>query len=65
MDNYYTSIISTDGFGSQFQKIIQTYIYCRIHQLDFAYRPLEYVEHNYNNDDNKNIYILIENNKYK
>ena len=49
--HYYTSIISTDGFGSQFQKIIQTYIFCKIHQLNFAYRPLEFVEHNYNNDD--------------
>ena len=51
MDNYYTSIISTDGFGAQFQKIIQTYIYCKIHEFKFAYRPLERVEHNYNNDD--------------
>jgi hypothetical protein len=51
MDIYYTSIISNDGFGAQFQRIIQTYIYCRIHQLNFVYRPLDFVDHNYNNDN--------------
>lgn len=51
MNKYYTSLVSSDGFGAQFQKIIQTYIYCKIHQLNFAYRPLEFVEHNYDNDN--------------
>ena len=52
MNKYYTSIKSKDGFGSQYQKIIQTYIYCKLHSLNFAYTPLEYIEHNYENDHN-------------
>jgi len=52
MNKYYTSIKSKDGFGSQYQKIIQTYIYCKLHSLNFAYTPLEFIEHNYDNDQN-------------
>ena len=44
---YYTNISYDDGFGSQYQKIIQTYIYCKMNNLPFAYTPLKYVEHNY------------------
>jgi hypothetical protein len=51
MGKLYTSIKSNDGFGSQYQKIIQTYIFCKIHNLTFAYDPLEIVEHNYSNDN--------------
>ena len=47
---YYTSIKSYDGFGAQFQRIIQTYIFCKIHKLSFLYRPFEFIEHNYNSD---------------
>ena len=47
---FYTSIKSKDGFGSQYQKILQTYIYCKIHNINFAYNKFTYVEHNYNND---------------
>ena len=55
MDNiYYTNISYDDGFGSQYQKIIQTYIYCKMNNLPFAYTPLKYVEHNYNNDEEYN-----------
>jgi hypothetical protein len=50
MFQYYTSVKSTDGFGAQYQKMIQTYIYCKLLNLNFAYRPLESVEHNYDND---------------
>ena len=52
MNKYYTSIKSKDGFGAQYQRIIQTYIYCKLHTLNFAYTPLEYIEHNYENDHN-------------
>jgi hypothetical protein len=52
MNKYYTSIKSKDGFGAQYQRIIQTYIYCKLHSLNFAYTPLEFIEHNYDNDQN-------------
>ena len=48
---YYKNISYDDGFGSQYQKIIQTYIYCKMNNLNFAYFPLKYIEHNYNNDE--------------
>lgn len=50
MNNLFTSIKMNDGFGAQYQKIIETFIYCKIHNLNFIYRPLHYVEHNYDND---------------
>jgi hypothetical protein len=49
MDKYYT-YVGNDGFGSQYQKIIETYIYCKKHNFQFAYKPLDIVEHNYDND---------------
>jgi hypothetical protein len=54
MKKYYTTEKSYDGFGAQYQKIIQTYIYCKLHDLDFVYNPLNVVEHNYDNDDKYN-----------
>lgn len=48
----YTTIKSTDGFGAQYQKIIQTYIYCKLNGLNFVYTPFDQIEHNYNNDSN-------------
>jgi hypothetical protein len=51
---YYTQIKVNDGFGAQFQKIIQTYIYCKMNNLNFAYNKLDYVEHNYAGDNNFN-----------
>ena len=54
MNNIYYTNISYDGFGSQYQKIIQTYIYCKMNSLPFAYTPLKDVEHNYNNDQEYN-----------
>lgn len=53
MDKIYT-YIGHDGFGSQYQKIIETYIYCKKHNLQFAYKPLDIVQHNYNNDTEYN-----------
>jgi hypothetical protein len=53
MDNkFYSSGICFDGFGAQYQRIIQTFIYCKIHNLNFLYQPFKKVEHNYDNDDN-------------
>ena len=46
----YTTGKSIDGFGAQYQKIIQTYIYCKLHGLTFAYTPFNEMEHNYTND---------------
>jgi len=51
MNQFFTAMISTDGFGAQYQKIIQTYIYCKIHNLIFCYNPIHCIEHNYNNDN--------------
>ena len=46
----YTHISIGDGFGAQYQKIIQTMIYCTHHNLKFVYRPIKKIEHNYDND---------------
>ena len=51
MVQFYANEISTDGFGAQYQRIIQTYIYCEKHNLKFCYNPFHFIEHNYNNDD--------------
>jgi hypothetical protein len=50
----YTNIQGRDGFGAQYQRIIQTYIYCKMRNLTFLYRPLKNVEHNYDNDNHYN-----------
>jgi hypothetical protein len=52
MTKMYTSIISKDGFGAQYQRILQTYIFCKIHNLSFVYNSFNMVEHNYDNDSN-------------
>jgi hypothetical protein len=46
----YTNIKSTDGFGAQYQKVIQTFLFCKLNGLDFVYTPFNKMEHNYNND---------------
>ncbi len=53
MEKFYTCV-HNDGFGSQYQKIKETYIYCRKHNLQFAYKPFDTVEHNYDADENYN-----------
>lgn len=50
----YTVIKTSDGFGAQYQKTIQTYIFCKLNNLNFLYRPFDKVEHNYDNDINYN-----------
>jgi hypothetical protein len=49
---YYSNIEYSDGFGAQYMKIIEIYIFCKLQNLNFVYRPLSIVEHNYNNDSN-------------
>jgi hypothetical protein len=50
MSVFHTSIPSKDGFGAQYQRIIQTYILCKQNNLNFVYNSLKIVEHNYTND---------------
>lgn len=49
-EKVYSSIISTDGFGAQYQRVLQTYIFCKIHNLIFVYNNFDLVEHVPNND---------------
>lgn len=46
----YTNIQCHDGMGAQYQKIIQTYIYCKLNNLEYRYCPLTQIEHNYEKD---------------
>ena len=39
-----------DGFGAQFQSIIQSVIYAELKQKRFLYTPFKTMEHNYDND---------------
>ena len=48
----FTIATTTDGFGAQYQKILQTYIFCKLNNLNFLYKPFSIVEHNYDNDIN-------------
>jgi hypothetical protein len=48
---YYNIEEQYDGFGAQYQKIIQTYCYCKLNNMEYAYRPLRIVEHNYKNEE--------------
>lgn len=52
MNNLYYSYTAIDGFGSQYQKIIESYICCKYNNKNYAYTPLVSIEHNYNNDTN-------------
>jgi len=47
-----TIATTTDGFGAQYQKILQTYIFCKFNNSNFLYKPFSVVEHNYDNDIN-------------
>lgn len=57
----YSIATTTDGFGAQYQKVLQTFIYCKLNNLNFVYKPFSVVEHNYDNDNNyiDNIETLI------
>ena len=46
----FTNIVGRDGFGAQYQRIIQTYIFCKLKKLHFVYRPFQTIEHNYDNN---------------
>ena len=48
---FYSTMKLYDGFGAQYQRTIQTYIYCKIHNYNFVYDYLKNVEHNYDNDN--------------
>lgn len=50
MVNRYTNMQCYDGFGAQYQKIIQTYIFCKFNKLKYVYRPFKHIEHNYDNN---------------
>jgi hypothetical protein len=50
MNNYYTTNVDSDGFGAQYQKKVVTYIFCKLNNLNYLYRPFQDIEHNYNND---------------
>ena len=54
LNKYYTSIKSQDGYGAQYQRVIQSYIFCKMHNLNFVYSPIDFVEHNYTNDTDYN-----------
>jgi len=49
-EKYYTHTSFGDGFGSQYQKIVETYIYCKLNNLEYLYKPLTGSAHNYDND---------------
>ena len=49
---YYNIEEQYDGFGAQYQKIIQTYCFCKLNNMEYAYRPFRIVQHNYTNDGN-------------
>ena len=50
MSKFYTTWKTSDGFGAQYQRIIQAYIYCKLHNFNFAYDKFNNVEHNYEDD---------------
>jgi hypothetical protein len=50
MNTYITIPVYNDGFGSQYQKIIECYIFSKFNNLIFHYRPFSSIEHNYDND---------------
>ena len=47
---FITNIPINDGFGSQFQNIINYILIADVHGYQFIYTPLTTVEHNYDNN---------------
>lgn len=45
-----TNRAGNDGFGAQFQNIIDTAIYAELNNKKFVYTPFKTMEHNYNSD---------------
>jgi hypothetical protein len=54
MSIVYTTEKQYDGFGAQYQKMIQAYIYCKFNNLNFVYDKFDKVEHNYEYDPEYN-----------
>lgn len=48
----FTHIKRDDGFGAQFFTIIITFLYCKLNNLNYCYRPFYSMHHNYSNDTN-------------
>jgi hypothetical protein len=65
--SYITQQSRTDGFGAQYQTIINTILYCKKNNKIFIYNPIKTMDHNYNNDVNflKKIEELMNINIYK
>ena len=47
---YITQELRTDGFGAQYQTIINTILYCKKNNKLFVYTPIKSMEHNIDND---------------
>jgi hypothetical protein len=50
MSLYVTQPIRNDGFGAQYQTIINTILYCKKYNKNYVYTPIKNMEHNYDND---------------
>ena len=63
-EKLYSSNVATDGFGAQYQRVLQTYIFCKINNLNFVYNQFNLVEHipNSNYIDNLEQLINLKNN---
>jgi hypothetical protein len=44
-EKVYSSNLATDGFGAQYQRVLQTYIFCKMNNLNFVYNQFNLVEH--------------------
>lgn len=49
--SYVTQPIRNDGFGAQYQTIINTILYCKKNNKDYVYTPIKKMDHNYDNDN--------------
>ncbi|MBM3196516.1 MAG: hypothetical protein FJZ61_00830 [Chlamydiae bacterium] len=47
-----TNQVREDGFGSQYLHLLLTFAYADLHNIEYRYTPMEYVEHNIGNDLN-------------
>tara|TARA_B110000046_G_C12855984_1_gene339711 strand:+ start:55 stop:771 length:717 start_codon:yes stop_codon:yes gene_type:complete len=47
---YITQYLRKDGFGAQYQTILNTILYCKKNNKTFIYTPIKNIEHNYDND---------------
>lgn len=48
--SYITQPSRKDGFGAQYQTLINTILYCKKNNKAFVYTPIKNMEHNYDND---------------